>query len=76
MLGLYKGLIPALLLTSHGAIQFAVYEYLKNMSATFRSSSSDSQPAVVSMAFGGVSKIVAATLTYPYQVVKARLQQR
>ena len=76
LLGLYKGIIPALLLTSHGAIQFAVYEYLKSWSAQFRSPGTDTQPPLVSLLVGGVSKIIAATLTYPYQVVKARLQQR
>ena len=30
----------------------------------------------MSVVIGGVSKIAAATVTYPYQVVKARLQQR
>lgn len=33
IMGFYRGLVPALLLTSHGAVQFAVYEQLK---ATFR----------------------------------------
>jgi solute carrier family 25 (mitochondrial folate transporter), member 32 len=74
--GFYKGFVPAILLTSHGAIQFAVYEYLKALYAKSNSYSSSSQPAQVSFIIGGVSKVVAATITYPYQVVKSRLQQR
>ena len=77
MWGLYKGIIPALLLTSHGAIQFTVYEYLKKFSIQFRDPHDpQQQPAIVSMIIGGISKIIAATVTYPYQVVKSRLQQR
>jgi len=93
--GFYKGFVPAILLTSHGAIQFTVYEYLKaqyasssyqtsntlSSSAATASTNSSvsasvSQPAQISLVIGGVSKVVAATLTYPYQVVKSRLQQR
>lgn len=75
--GFYKGFVPAILLTSHGAIQFAVYEYLKALYArSYSHSSSSSQPAQVSFIIGGASKIIAATITYPYQVVKSRLQQR
>ncbi len=71
--GLYRGIVPALFLTSHGSIQFAVYEYMKEKSIDIFGIA---QPVWVPMITGGVSKIIAATATYPYQVIKSRLQQR
>ena len=80
--GLYKGLLPALFLTSHGAVQFAAYEYMKVSIAKMAEASpgwieekhlnSPLQPLVL----GGISKMIASTVTYPYQVIKSRLQQR
>ncbi len=76
--GLYKGLIPALLLTSHGAIQLTIYEKLKQKAERYRAvqQKSSAQPAWLSLVLGGMSKIIASILTYPYQVIKSRLQQR
>lgn len=75
--GLYKGIVPALLLTSHGAIQFASYEYLKTNAEILRNKNSNEvQPAWVFLVIGAAAKIFASTVTYPYQVVKSRLQQR
>jgi solute carrier family 25 folate transporter 32 len=95
VLGLYKGIVPALLLTSHGAIQFASYEWLKSANIRYIQSKQISkkkgldnsnmldnkdtiqdQHPIVSMLIGGTSKIVASVVTYPYQVIKSRLQQR
>jgi solute carrier family 25 folate transporter 32 len=74
-LGLYKGVVPALFLTSHGAVQFSTYETLKSWSESHRQPK-EQQPPWVSVVIGGVSKVVASTITYPYQVIKSRLQQR
>jgi solute carrier family 25 folate transporter 32 len=75
--GLYKGLIPALLLTTHGAVQFSVYEYLKEEARKqFDDGNGSGQAAWLSTLLGGISKIAATVVTYPYQVVKSRLQQR
>eukprot|EP00624_Nannochloropsis_granulata_P007749 evm.model.NODE_9350_length_5859_cov_25.566992.1 len=69
-LGLYKGLFPALLLTSHGAIQFVTYEWLKKATEPY-------QMPLLSFSFlGGLAKVAAGLATYPSQVIKARLQQR
>jgi len=73
--GLYKGIVPALFLTSHGAIQFAVYEYLKELGEKMRLKSQSDQPPLISAVSGGASKFIASIATYPYQVVKSRLQQ-
>ncbi|KAL0048960.1 hypothetical protein WJX82_003336 [Trebouxia sp. C0006] len=78
--GFYKGLLPSLFLVSHGAIQFMVYEELKALTAgageyakdTGRSSLSVAQISVM----GAISKLSASVVTYPSQVVRARLQQR
>jgi solute carrier family 25 (mitochondrial folate transporter), member 32 len=71
ILGLYKGAGPALLLTSHGAVQFAVYEHLKKIT------DSDKGPkAWVSVMTGITSKLIATVVTYPYQVIKSRLQRQ
>ena len=83
VIGLYKGIVPALFLTSHGAVQFAAYEWLKKFFKTIRSNSTPGstvdqilQPAVVSFFTGATAKILASTMTYPYQVIRSRLQQR
>lgn len=73
--GFYKGMIPTLFGTSHGAIQFVTYEEMKNIY-------NDKYPykeqidtfSYILMAAS--SKIFASCVTYPYQVVRARLQNQ
>mmetsp|Transcript_17640 Transcript_17640/g.15917 ORF Transcript_17640/g.15917 Transcript_17640/m.15917 type:complete len:190 (+) Transcript_17640:452-1021(+) len=76
--GYYKGLGAALILTSHGSIQFAVYESMKSWLKEYHTTHiySSNQSALESMTLGAISKIIASTITYPYQVIKSRLQQR
>eukprot|EP00518_Triparma_eleuthera_P016030 CAMPEP_0197547628 /NCGR_PEP_ID=MMETSP1320-20131121/1942_1 /TAXON_ID=91990 /ORGANISM="Bolidomonas sp., Strain RCC2347" /LENGTH=323 /DNA_ID=CAMNT_0043107471 /DNA_START=157 /DNA_END=1125 /DNA_ORIENTATION=- len=83
---LYKGVVPALMLVSHGMVQFGVYENLKKAFPSYAAlkKSTDKQVSVVErlvdssgyLAFGALSKMIASTVTYPVQVVKSRLQQR
>mmetsp|Transcript_29268 Transcript_29268/g.55285 ORF Transcript_29268/g.55285 Transcript_29268/m.55285 type:complete len:344 (+) Transcript_29268:207-1238(+) len=85
-LALYKGVLPALALVSHGMVQFTVYENLKIIFPSYSSLSKSSDPTLPVhyrlvdsfgyLSFGAMSKIVASMLTYPVQVVKSRLQQR
>ena len=115
VLALYKGCIPALLLVSHGAVQFVVYEWLKTevphmlkrrrggpfpvieeggeVTAPTEAAGVDSQQqrphyqqrrdyttqplsSLHFLAMGAVAKVVASVATYPFQVIKTRLQQR
>jgi len=87
VLALYKGAAPAMMLTTHGGIQFVAYEYLKATFGTYtkanRSTSGKNsgvmhqlQDSVGYLTMGAVSKIIASTVTYPLQVIKSRLQQR
>ncbi|KAJ5127516.1 hypothetical protein N7448_008295 [Penicillium atrosanguineum] len=81
--GFYRGLVPALFGVSQGALQFMAYERLK----IFRSRSRHDAPlGDVStgagrklgnfdfLALSSLSKVFSGCITYPYQVVRSRLQ--
>ena len=83
--GLYKGLGPSVFLVSHGALQFAAYERLRLWRATRERPNGPADldaprlvpPSAFECAWLGVaSKLFASTVTYPSQVVRARMQQR
>ncbi|KAK5581393.1 hypothetical protein RB653_001425 [Dictyostelium firmibasis] len=72
--GLYKGVIPSLWLTFHGGIQMSSYEHIKYYFSTSSSKSLDSLNASEIFIASSVSKLLASTILYPFQVVKTRLQ--
>ncbi|XP_051140067.1 folate transporter 1, chloroplastic isoform X3 [Andrographis paniculata] len=80
---LYKGLVPGLFLqVTHGAIQFTAYEELRKFAMNIRTGerknriADDSLDSFDYACFGAVSKLAAILLTYPFQVIRSRLQQR
>ncbi|KAJ0000101.1 hypothetical protein NQD34_011943 [Periophthalmus magnuspinnatus] len=75
--GLYKGYIPGLFGTSHGALQFMAYEELKRDYNKYRKAPSDAKlSALEYITMAALSKLFAVATTYPYQVVRARLQDQ
>ncbi|KAG8441725.1 hypothetical protein GDO86_010781 [Hymenochirus boettgeri] len=75
--GLYKGFVPGLLGTSHGALQFMAYEELKMKFNKHLNRPSDTKLSTLEyITMAALSKIFAVTATYPYQVVRARLQDQ
>ncbi|KAI1367556.1 mitochondrial folate carrier protein [Xylaria arbuscula] len=86
--GFYRGLGISLFGVSHGAVQFAVYDPLKQMylkrrqrlsSGTTTTSHSDGREKNLmtneaTLVISSVSKLVAGAVTYPYQVIRSRLQ--
>jgi len=75
--GLYKGMVPGLLGTSHGAIQFLVYERLKHWNRKRKNMKPDDKIGTFDvLSMSATSKLIAASSTYPYQVVRSRLQDQ
>jgi solute carrier family 25 (mitochondrial folate transporter), member 32 len=71
--GFYRGLLPSLFGVSHGAIQFVAYEQLKHhRQAQLGPGTELSNWDYLSLS--GLSKIFAGSITYPYQVIRSRLQ--
>jgi solute carrier family 25 folate transporter 32 len=71
--GFWRGLLPSLFGISHGAVQFAAYEQLKNRRRAQRGSTGTLSNWDY-LLLSGSSKIFAGSVTYPYQVVRVRLQ--
>jgi len=71
--GFWRGLVPSLFGISHGAVQFAAYENLKNWRGAQRGDKSKLSNLDY-LLLSGASKIFAGSITYPYQVVRVRLQ--
>lgn len=73
--GLYRGIVPALFGVSHGALQFMAYEEMKKWRAKrFDGTVPDKLATWEYIVMSASSKVFATTLTYPYQVIKSRLQ--
>ncbi|KAG0648281.1 FAD carrier FLX1 [Hyphodiscus hymeniophilus] len=82
--GFYRGAGVSLLGNSHGAVQFAVYEPLKKVWRRYIARAHDSNKDArygeeklgnsATLVISGTSKVVAGTVTYPYQVLRSRLQ--
>lgn len=79
---LWSGIGPALILVINPIIQYTVFEQLKNLvmqrrTAKLRATGSPRAAAFSDFDYfilGALSKLVATSLTYPYIVVKSRLQ--
>jgi solute carrier family 25 folate transporter 32 len=84
--GFYRGLVPALFGVSHGAFQFMAYEKLKAYRTSTTTATSTSTTAAGAnnsrnrlgtldlLGISGLSKVFAGCITYPYQVLRTRLQ--
>lgn len=75
--GLYRGFVPGVFGVSHGALQFMAYEEMKKWYYHYYRDVAGSQLGSLEyLVFAALSKLFATTVTYPYQVVRARLQDQ
>ncbi|KAG6041912.1 hypothetical protein E4U41_000400 [Claviceps citrina] len=80
--GFYRGLAVSLLGVSHGAVQFAVYEPAKRMYLSNKGPPPLGGGGVdnlkmtneATVVISSVAKLVAGAVTYPYQVLRSRMQ--
>lgn len=70
--GLYKGLSASLLGLSHVAIQFPIYEEMKARLSARHEDGKLTNTDLIAAAAG--SKFIATAISYPHEVVRARLQ--
>ncbi|KAJ2156463.1 hypothetical protein GGF46_005166 [Coemansia sp. RSA 552] len=69
VLSLWQGLIPALILVINPIIQYTAFEQLKNRVERLRGLGS-----LDFFVLGAISKLCATSVTYPYILIKSRMQ--
>ncbi|KAJ6842753.1 peroxisomal nicotinamide adenine dinucleotide carrier [Iris pallida] len=77
--GLWKGVIPTLIMVSNPSIQFMLYEtFLKKLKRKRASNmkGADGLTAIEIFFLGAIAKLGATVVTYPLNVVKSRLQAK
>jgi solute carrier family 25 (mitochondrial folate transporter), member 32 len=84
MRGFYRGTGISLIGNIHGAVQFAVYEPMKSIwrkylarehgGAVKEHQGGGKLSNTATLVISGAAKIAAGTVTYPYQVIRSRLQ--
>jgi len=73
--GYYRGFLPGIFGVSHGALQFMAYEELKKTYSNYNGIPLGNKLDALSyIAMSALSKVFAVVTTYPYQVVRSRLQ--
>lgn len=73
--GLYRGFVPGLFGVSHGALQFMAYEELKHYFVEHNHLEPHEKLSTSAyLTCAASSKLFAVVSTYPYQVLRARLQ--
>jgi solute carrier family 25 folate transporter 32 len=70
--GFFHGLTPTIVGVSHGSLYFLAYEKLKIWRR--ESKQSDQLSNLDTLATSSLSKVFAGSITYPHQLVRARLQ--
>lgn len=66
--------MPSLFGVSHGALQFTAYEKLKLYRSNTKGHNQQELDSLDFLVSSGLAKVFAGSVTYPYQVVRARLQ--
>ncbi|XP_019869473.1 mitochondrial folate transporter/carrier isoform X1 [Aethina tumida] len=75
--GYYRGFVPGIFGVTHGALQFMTYEEMKAFYNQYRKLPHDSKLTTGEyLSFAAISKLIAAAATYPYQVLRTRLQDQ
>ena len=72
--GFYRGFLPSLFGVAHGALQFMAYEKSKQHRLQQLKHTRDKLSSMDFIVLSAISKLIAGSATYPYQVIRSRLQ--